>query len=358
MAFFSTREYHDMLLIYGESQGNSRGAVRLYNERYPNRRQPNCRTFVSVSQRLLENGSVIPKKTSGRNRTDRVLAVEDDILDIVAQNPTVSVRSIARQVNVGRTSVHRTLKEQLLHPYHIQRVQDLHQGDFARRLQFCTWFQNKTTRNPLFASEILCTDEASFTRQGVLNFHNCHIWDDHHPHATRRTNFQQKFSINMWAGIIGHTLIGPYELPRQLRGDSYLNFLENVLPGLLEELPLNIRQDMWFLHDGAPPHFARAVKLFLDDHYPRRWIGRNGPFLWPPRSPDLNVMDYYFWGHMKSLVYDNRPEIETENELRNRVFAAADTIRHNLFNYDINENWVRRVNACVRANGNHFEHFL
>ena len=34
-----------------------------------------------------------------------------------------------------------------------------------------------------------------------------------------------------------------------------------------------------------------------------RWIGRGGPTVWPPRSPDLTPMDYFLLGHIKALIY-------------------------------------------------------
>jgi hypothetical protein len=60
---------------------------------------------------------------------------------------------------------------------------------------------------------------------------------------------------------------------------------------------------MWFMHDGAPPHFSIRVREFLDNMYPAWWIGRGGPTAWPPRSPDDNPADFYLWGHLKTLVY-------------------------------------------------------
>jgi hypothetical protein len=26
-------------------------------------------------------------------------------------------------------------------------------------------------------------------------------------------------------------------------------------------------------------------------------------YLWPARSPDLNLLDFYLWGHLKSIVH-------------------------------------------------------
>ena len=33
-------------------------------------------------------------------------------------------------------------------------------------------------------------------------------------------------------------------------------------------------------------------------------IDRGGPISWPARSPDQTPLDYFLWGHVKSLVYE------------------------------------------------------
>jgi hypothetical protein len=36
-----------------------------------------------------------------------------------------------------------------------------------------------------------------------------------------------------------------------------------------------------------------------------RCMGRGGPVNWPARSPDLNLLDFWLWGHLKPLVYSD-----------------------------------------------------
>jgi hypothetical protein len=79
-------------------------------------------------------------------------------------------------------------------------------------------------------------------------------------------------------------------------------------------VPLAYRINDWFQHDGAPPHFSRHVREILDNQYPQGWIGRGGPHHWPARSPDLNPLDFFLWGHLKSLIY--RRPINSEADLR------------------------------------------
>ena len=108
------------------------------------------------------------------------------------------------------------------------------------------------TAHPELLSVILFTDEGSFTRDGINNSRNVHTWSHENPHETRVTNFQRRFSVNVWCGVLGNRLIGPFVFDSNLTGNTYEAFLRNELPGLLEDIPLMIRSQMYFQHDGAP----------------------------------------------------------------------------------------------------------
>jgi hypothetical protein len=54
-------------------------------------------------------------------------------------------------------------------------------------------------------------------------------------------------------------------------------FLQEVLPVLLEDVPLAVRRDMWFEHDGALAHFSAQTQLHLNTQFPDKWLGRGGP---------------------------------------------------------------------------------
>jgi hypothetical protein len=53
----------------------------------------------------------------------------------------------------------------------------------------------------------------------------------------------------------------------------------------------------------AQPHFCQHVRNQLDRELARRWIGRDRPIAWPPRSPDLTPLDFLLWGYVKNTVY-------------------------------------------------------
>lgn len=204
---------------------------------------------------------------------------------------------------------------------------------------------------------MLFTDEATFTREGVFNTRNNHIWSDENPHSVRERSFQRQFSVNVWAGLINGHLIGPHFLPQRLNGEMYLNFLNNDLFNLLEDVPLATRANMWYLHDGAPCHNTGIVRTWLQNNFPNRWIGRNGPVSWPARSPDLTPCDFFLWGYMKQLVY--AVPIDNIDILRERIQTAALFIRNRRDVLEqISVSQLRRAHCCIANDGGHFENLL
>ncbi|KAJ8953752.1 hypothetical protein NQ318_015408 [Aromia moschata] len=175
------------------------------------------------------------------------------------------LRRLSTQLNALKTIVHNVLKEQLLYPpYNLQKVHELIPGDFPRRMQFANWLLDQQRNNVNFISNILFTEEASFTKNGITNLHNAHVWADEKPHATVVSHYQHQFqSINVWAGIIGNFLIGPFILPERLNGQLYLEFLQNDFPNFIEDLPLETRRNMYFIHDGAPAHYSHSILNYL-----------------------------------------------------------------------------------------------
>ena len=160
-------------------------------------------------------------------------------------------------------------------------MQGLSVADFPARRHFCEWFIQQCV-NPNFSATVLFTDEASFERDQIVNFHNHHVWADVNPHATVEACHEQRFSVNVWAGIVGDYLVGPYVLPKRINGQTYHNFIENVLPELIEGVPLYVRPNTYFMHDGAPPHFSVDVRRLLNNRFRDRLIGRGGPIPCPP----------------------------------------------------------------------------
>lgn len=133
-------------------------------------------------------------------------------------------------------------------------------------------------------------------------------------------------------------------------------FLVNSLPEVLEDVPLNIRARMWYQHDGSPVHFVRVVREHLNNVFEGRWIGREGPVPWPPRSPDLNPLDFFLWGYLKQLVYGT--EVNDIEQLRQRIIAETNNIREQNVIALVRDSLIRRARLCIQVNGANFEQLL
>ncbi|GFU32085.1 uncharacterized protein TNCV_3833351 [Trichonephila clavipes] len=221
--------------MYGAAQGNGAAAERMYRERFPRRKHPDRRTFERIHRELRTSGTFYASRHgTGIGRYRRTPSLEQRILNTV-DNPSTSSRAVGRALGVSHQSVLRTLHEDRMHPYHLQRVQAITPDDYPRRLNFATWYLQQTAENKTFPADVLFTDEATFTRS-------------------------------------------------------------EVVPELLVDVPPPVRSRMWFPHDGAPANFSRNVRNHLDTVYGQHWIGRGGPVPWPPRSPDLSCLDFFLLG--------------------------------------------------------------
>jgi hypothetical protein len=119
-----------------------------------------------------------------------------------------------------------------------------------------------------------------------------------------------------------------------------------------EQLTDDESQYGYFQQDNATAHTAPNSMSALQEVFDDRIVSTG---LWPPRSPDLGVCDFYLWGDLKGKVYRNTPHSAEalQNEIRNVVaLISADELQR------VSQGFLRRSKACLRAARNHFAHFL
>jgi hypothetical protein len=68
-------------------------------------------------------------------------------------------------------------------------------------------------------------------------------------------------------------------------------------------------------------------------------------------------LDFFLWGHIKSLVYET--PVETQGELIARILAACLVVRQTPGIFErVRQNFLRRCTTCIEAGGRHFEQLL
>ena len=133
------------------------------------------------------------------------------------------------------------------------------------------------------------------------------------------------------------------------------SFARWTVSTLLENVPQQRRRQMYYQHDGAPPHFSQVLRQELNHKFPNRWIGRGGTQNWPPRSPNLNPLDYHVWGYMKAMVYAHN--VNTREELLQRILSSARSINNAAVFRKVTSSVVARDRKCIQEDRGYFEQF-
>lgn len=344
------RGWGDLTRSYSEVQN-------LFNDSFPNRNPIARSTVASTINRFLTHGTVSDLPRSGRppSATNEDSSVE--VLQSFVENPHETLRSAAAKHDMSHPSVLKVLHKSGFKPYKLTLHQELNEDDFDRRLEFCETMMNKLDLKQILLNNIVFSDEATFMLNGHVNKHNCRFWNDSNPHWMIEGHTQHPQKLNVWAGIIRGRIVGPFFIDGNLGGDSYLALLQtHIIPTLQNILGENL-VNIWFQQDGAPPHYKKIVRDYLDVMFPQRWIGRRGTIEWPARSPDLTPLDFFFWGCLKDRVYKTNPQ--NLEELRNRILEESRWIENNGTGLqNAIDAFYHRLAHCQTTEGGHFEHLL
>jgi len=84
------------------------------------------------------------------------------------------------------------------------------------------------------------------------------------------------------------------------------------------------------------------------------------PSVWPPNSPDLNLVDYAVGGalqqsmHRKGVYIANRIPVSNLDDLEDRVRPCWESLDQQIINKFIDQ-WRDSLKAVVRVNGGYIE---
>lgn len=283
---------------------------------------------------------------------ERSSAIEKSITNLKAANPLghTSSRQVARETAIPQRSVVRVLHQIGMHPFRISRTQAISEEDKLKRLDFAKWI----LENEEILPNILWSDEAYFSLDGLVNRHNCVIWAYENPRCNLPKNLHSP-KLCVWMAISSNFKLQPHFFESTVDQENYTSMLrDHLIPELQKRRKM---KSVVFQHDGAPPHFSKKARDFLSTKFPEnRVIGRGYGHPWPPRSPDLSPLDYYLWGTLKARVYHQFVP-RNINELKEKIFEEVQNLETDELQRAINHLLVR-AQCVVEADGGLFEHLL
>ncbi|CAH2245219.1 jg24982 [Pararge aegeria aegeria] len=321
---YTASEYTDMILIYGECKQNAALALKTYKERYGATRTcpKSVRTITLALKKLRGNQALVPAST--------VLQP----IEVTAVDPTrYKNSSIYKSQQAARRPLVRNKSE---NPLQLSKAQ-LVTFEVPGRETFCRWILGKVSEDPDFLSNIMWTGESIFAPNGVMSNKNRHFWcaPGVWPYMFAKPE-EDIVKVHVWAGIHRNEIIGPIFIDGNLNTAKFLELLSGPVADYLEELPLNVRQQLWYQLNGLPAHSVPVARERLSEIFGKQWIGRNGPCEWPPKSSDLSPLEVALWKNIKKQVYGNERHMKVcADALKKSISSAFDKLKTTVTKSDL-----------------------
>jgi hypothetical protein len=264
-------------------------------------------------------------------------------------------------LNISKSSVHRILREDLhWHPYRIQTLQTLTNENHAARVAFCRDMILLLNNDPELLQNLVFTDECNVYANGEINSQTFRLWSPENPHWFAEHELHP-IKVIVWLGFGAHGIVGPFFWNNRRFGGNGINaqwyedHLERrVIPALRNWPNFN---GLFFQHDGAPPHWALSVRTLLNREFGQRWIGRRpAPIVWPPYSPDLAPMDFWFFGDMKRRLFARNFRPRTRHEICVAIREVVVEMNGDpVVRQRVLAEFVRRLHECIHRGGQSVE---
>ncbi|XKL64373.1 hypothetical protein PGB90_004459 [Kerria lacca] len=153
-----------------------------FRTKFPNSGVPSKSVIKAIIDRFRSNFTLEPAK---KIRPPKKLTPEklQVISETLTDKPSTSVRKLAVQTNIPKSTVHRGLKQLKLHPYRVTLVQELKPPDFGKRLHYCKWLRHFVRTHGIeIMNNFFFSDEAWFHRTGYINARMYRFWSSENPH--------------------------------------------------------------------------------------------------------------------------------------------------------------------------------
>lgn len=319
---------------------------KMFSERFPETDLPHRNTVRNLINKFRMHGSIEDAPRSGRPTV-----LSEQTLNVISQSmthsPNKSMRRLSQEVGVSLGTAHATVRKTIgLYPYRITCQHELKETDHDKRLQYCLWFK-ENIGEPGVLDRTFFSDEAWFHLSGYVSSQNSRVWASENPHEFVEKPLHS-LKVGVWCAMSRRRIIGPIFFTQTITAERYRN--EIIMPFLAELT--DDEKNGYFQQDGATAHTANSSLRFLSDVFQERLISKG---LWPPRSPDLSVLDFYLWGALKQKVYGNKPQNlqELRDNIQQQIASISQEERHRVF-----ENLKRRTDLCICEQGGHFQQLL
>ena len=216
-----------------------------------------------------------------------------------------------------------------------------------KRLERCIKIRNWLRANP--ATVKIFSDEKIFTVDQVYNRQNDRYIAKsiEEVKGTFRTKHPAQVMV---LGVLASDgcRMAPYffKAHEKINSDVYYRVLRyHILPWIKANYP---QGNYVWQQDGAPSHISVKNQTFCKNNMVKFWEKD----MWPPSSPDLNPLDFFWWGAIERKT-NATPHPNIDSLKAAIVKEWADYPSKGIV--DACASFRRRVEAVIENNGGHIE---
>jgi hypothetical protein len=130
-----------------------------------------------------------------------------------------------------------------------------------------------------FLDSVIFSEESTSHVSGKVSTHNCRIWGSENPRVFLE-HVPDSSKVNVFCALSKERVSGLFFFMKMtITSIVYLDMLQQLLIPQLDPFTSST--------------YLGEVREYLNTGFPGRGIGRAAPIAWPPRSPDLTLMDFY-----------------------------------------------------------------
>lgn len=319
-------------------------------------------TLNKICKRVDETGSALVRKPgSGRPRSARTAANVGQVTELICSQEgqpgtSKSSREIATELGISHMSVMNIAKKDLgMKCFKRVAGQVLNVAARNKRLSRCRRLMRRLTVSKL--KKVFFTDEKAFYLDPPVNSQGKRVWGVGKKRdlpSERLVKQRAKFSrhVMISAGVCYHGRGRLHFVPDKAKVNTEC-YVTKLLPDLLQDCHDLLGEDFIFQQDGAPAHTAHRTQDFLQQNC-SDFIKKDD---WPPNSPDINPLDFHVWGIMLDRYQKYQPKPQDIAELKTVLQKIWESLPEDQIKKSI-LSVKKRLSACVRAEGGHFEHLL
>ena len=289
-------------------------------------------TYTSIKrlvQRYKETGTMERMKGSGRPRTVRTEENEDTVEELICSQEDqphshLAPRQIEKSEGISRSSIVRMVDEKGISNFKRTKTVAMNEGTRERRVERSINLVKKFSENPRMIEKCVWQDEKDFPLDVPVNTQNDRVYykgkkSDVPSKNLDKATKRMSRKVMVSAGLCYHGATKPFFVNDKGLKVNAVNYHKHLKKQLIPDIEkVTKRRDWIFMQDGASSHTSNLVQNYLSDTMKKRFVRKTE---WPPSSPDVNPLDYFFWDFVKTKVYAGRrgEPFANERELQAKI---------------------------------------